>query len=402
MRARSRPQMARTAAYGRHRRQCMRAPPTRPRPSAPPTARSCMPAPTAAAPSGAAARRPPRKVFRGPPAAAPRGTAIRPPATGPPQVAHAPASGPRRCSRAPAAAPPPPKGAPGRQRVARRQGGEAPMIRERRAEITPRREPHTPDAFAQDDTGTKPRALRVGTAEAVSNPRSPPCSSDTRHGRIARPSTKAQPFRSIWPAHPVGRESPPGRDSPARNLLSESGEAARLSCNMRGPEIDTLLRPGLARLVDNEEFLGGHQEQRAGRSFLGTGFERIHKVPVRRPRGADKSPAISLPSSRCCGCLDSTGSFWVLTGGAPPAPVSIRVRRWTFAGVTGLDLPQGISEISGTRRNTREAHKAEPDRAQPCVPSGGVCQHAGLRRDGPVSCTRTQLIELLRRIAAAV
>jgi len=200
------------------------------------------------------------------------------------------------------------------------------------------------------------------------------------------------PAISIYlPAHPVGREV--RQDAiRLRNLLSEA--AKRLaSCDMRGPEIDTLLRPA-RRLVDDEEFWR-HQEQGLA-IFLGTGFERIHKVPVAVPE------ELTIASHFCIKpllrLLDSTGSFWVLTVSAARTRL-YQGSRWTFAGVTGLDLPQGISEI-WNETEYEEAHKASPT-GRNLRASGGVANTQAFG-ETPGELHKTQLIELLRRIAAAV
>src|SRR5204863_7857202 len=200
------------------------------------------------------------------------------------------------------------------------------------------------------------------------------------------------PAISIYlPTHPVGREV--RQDAiRLRNLLSEA--AKRLaSCDMRGPKIDTLLRPA-RRLVDDEEFWR-HQEQGLA-IFLGTGFERIHKVPVAVPE------ELTIASHFCIKpllrLLDGAGSFWVLTVSAARTRL-YQGSHWTFAEVTGLDLPQGLAEIWG-ETEYQEAHKATPMGRPQRGPAG--LSKAQALGEAPEELHKTQLIELLRRIAAAV
>jgi hypothetical protein len=200
------------------------------------------------------------------------------------------------------------------------------------------------------------------------------------------------PAISIYlPTHPVGREV--RQDAiRLRNLLSEA--AKRLAaCDMRGPEIDALLQPA-RRLVDDEEFWR-HQKQGLA-IFLGPRFERIHKLPVTVPE------ELAIASHFCIKPLlpliDSVGSFWVLTVSAARTRL-YQGSRWTFAEVTGLDLPQGLAEI-WDETEYQEAHKASPVGRPPRAPSGlAKAQALG---DAPEELHKTQLIELLRRIAAAV
>jgi len=73
--------------------------------------------------------------------------------------------------------------------------------------------------------------------------------------------------------------------------------------------------------------------------------------------------------------------------------------RWTFAEVTGLDLPQGLAEIWG-ETEYQEAHKAAPS-GRPQRGPAGLAKAQALG-DAPEELHKTQLTELLRRVAAAV
>jgi hypothetical protein len=200
------------------------------------------------------------------------------------------------------------------------------------------------------------------------------------------------PAISIYlPTHPVGREV--RQDAiRLRNLLSEA--AKRLTaCDKRGPEIDALLRPA-RRLVDDEEFWR-HQEEGLA-IFLGAGFERIHHLPVAVPE------ELAIAGHFCIKPLlpliDSSGAFWVLTVSAARTRLH-QGSRWTFAEVTGLDLPQGLAEIWG-ETEYQEAHKASPAGRPQRGPSG--LANAQALGDSPEELHKTQLTELLRRVAAAV
>src|SRR5437868_7765299 len=198
------------------------------------------------------------------------------------------------------------------------------------------------------------------------------------------------PAISIYlPTHAAGREV---RQDAIRLRKTLSEAAKRLgACDMRGPEIDRLLRPA-RRLVDDEEFWR-HQEQGLA-IFLGTGFERIHQVPVAVPE------ELTIASHFCIKpllrLLDGAGSFWVLTVSAARTRL-FQGSRWTFAEVTGLDLPQGLAEIWG-ETEYEEAHKASPT-GRNLRASGGVANTQAFG-ETPGELHKTQLIELLRRIAA--
>jgi len=200
------------------------------------------------------------------------------------------------------------------------------------------------------------------------------------------------PAISIYlPTHSVGREV--RQDAiRLRNLLSEA--AKRLTaCDKRGPEIDALLRPA-RRLVDDEEFWR-HQEEGLA-IFLGAGFERIHHLPVAVPE------ELAIAGHFCIKPLlpliDSSGTFWVLTMSAARTRL-YQGSRWTFAEVTGLDLPQGLAEIWG-ETEYQEAHKAGPVGRPQRGPSG--LANAQALGDSPEELHKTQLTELLRRVAAVV
>lgn len=200
-------------------------------------------------------------------------------------------------------------------------------------------------------------------------------------------AVEARPAVSLYlPTHLAGREI---RQDPIRlkNLLAEATE--RLGATRRGPEIETLLAPATA-LVDEEAFW---QHQRQGLAiFLAPGFARVHKLPI--------AVAEKVVLSRCfhirplLPLTEDAGPFWLVTINARHTRV-YHGSRWSFAECTGLDLPRGIAEIRG-QTEYEEGHKAAP-----------VGRHGGLAKaqslgQAPDEVRKTELIELLHRIAAAV
>ena len=193
------------------------------------------------------------------------------------------------------------------------------------------------------------------------------------------------------PTHPAGREV--RQDAiRLRNLLSEAADrlAAR---DMRKPAIDALLQP-TRNLVDDEEFWRYQDEGLA--IFLGPAFDRIHKLPIAVPE------ELTIAGHFCIKPLlpliDAAGSFWVVALSASRTRL-YQGSRWTFAEVTGLDLPQGIAEI-WDETEYQETHKASPVGRPQRGPAG--LAHAQALGDAPEELHKTQLIELLHRIAASL
>src|SRR5438105_2663536 len=200
------------------------------------------------------------------------------------------------------------------------------------------------------------------------------------------------PAVSVYlPTHSAGREV--RQDAiRLRNLLSDA--AKRLgTAGKRAPEVEALLQPA-RKLVDDEEFWR-YQEQGLA-VFIGAGFDRVHKLPIAVPE------ELAIANHFCIKPLlpliDPVGSFWVLTLSAGRTRL-YQASRWTFAEVTGLDLPQGLAEIWG-ETEYQEAHKATPMGRPQRGPAG--LSKAQALGDAPEELHKTQLIELLRRIAAAV
>jgi hypothetical protein len=176
-----------------------------------------------------------------------------------------------------------------------------------------------------------------------------------------------------------------------RKLLATA--AKRLATEHRAPEIDALLAPA-RRLVDDEEFWRC-RDQGLG-IFLGPAFERIHKLPIAVPE--ELAIADHFCIKPLLPLIDQAGSFWVLALSAARTRL-YQGSRWTFTEVTGLDLPQGISEIRG-ETEYQEARKASPT-GRNLHASGGVA-NAQAFGETPGELHKTQLIEFLRRVAAAV
>jgi hypothetical protein len=200
------------------------------------------------------------------------------------------------------------------------------------------------------------------------------------------------PAVSVYlPTHPAGREV--RQDAiRLRNLLSTA--AKRLgAAGKRAPEVDALLQSA-RKLVDDEEFWR-YQEQGLA-VFIGPGFERVHKLPIAVPE------ELAISNHFCIKPLlpliDPAGSFWLLALSAGRTRL-YQGSRWTFAEVTGLDLPQGISEIWG-ETEYEEAHKASPT-GRNLRASGGIA-NAQAFGETPGELHKAQLIELLHRIIAAL
>jgi hypothetical protein len=200
-------------------------------------------------------------------------------------------------------------------------------------------------------------------------------------------ASEAHPAISIYlPTHSAGREI---RQDPTRlkNLLSFAAE--RLAAHHRKTETEALLAPA-ASLVEDNDFWR-HQEHGLA-VFLARGFSRIHKLPIAIPeKVAVGSPFHIKP---VLPFIEGAGAFWLLTISAKHTRI-YQASRWSFAEVTGIELPQGIGEIRG-RTQYEETHYAMPTGRR------GTIAHAQSLGEAPDEVRKTELIELLRRIAATV
>jgi hypothetical protein len=200
-----------------------------------------------------------------------------------------------------------------------------------------------------------------------------------------------RPAVSIYlPTHPAGREV---RQDGIRLRKLLAAAAKRLAAEQRPPEIDALLEPA-RRMVDDEAFWR-YRDQGLG-VFLGPGFDRIHKLPIAVPE--ELAIADHFCIKPLLPLIDPAGSFWVLALSASRTRL-YQGSRWTFAEITALDLPQGVSAIRG-ETEYEEAHKASPT-GRNLHASGGVA-NAQAFGEAPGELHKAQLIELLHRIIAAL
>ncbi len=93
--------------------------------------------------------------------------------------------------------------------------------------------------------------------------------------------------------------------------------------------------------------------------------------------------------------LDDEGPFWLLTISAKRTH-RYQGSRWSFAELAGANLPQGLGAIRGVTQY-EETHYAAPTGRH----SGGLPKAQPLG-DAPDELRKTELIELLHRIASAV
>ena len=200
-----------------------------------------------------------------------------------------------------------------------------------------------------------------------------------------------QPAVSIYlPTHTAGREI---RQDPIRlrNLLSVA--ARRLGAERRAPEVEALLEPA-RRLVDDDAFWR-HQNQGLA-VFIAPEFHRVHKLPIEMPEEVAVGNHFSIRP--LLPIVDPAGGFWVLAITAGRTRL-YQGSRWSIAEAGGLDLPQGIEEISN-ETDYDEQYYASPTGRPSRGPSGlSKAQSFG---EAPEELRKTQLIELLRRIAAIV
>jgi hypothetical protein len=202
----------------------------------------------------------------------------------------------------------------------------------------------------------------------------------------------SRPAISIYlPTHRAGREV--RQDAiRLRNMLTTAAERLQRQ-GLRGPEIAGFLEPA-CNLVDDEVFW---RYQDAGLAvFLAPGFDRVHKLPIEVPEALTVGSHFRIRP--LLPLVDPAGWFWVLTVTAGRTRL-YQGTRWSFDEFRGIVLPQGIAEL---RDETvyEEAHNAAPTGRPQRGPSGlAKAQAFG---PAPDELHKTQLIELLRRVEAAV
>lgn len=200
-------------------------------------------------------------------------------------------------------------------------------------------------------------------------------------------AVEAEPAVSIYlPTHLHGRET---RQDPIRlkNLLAQAAE--QLGATRRSPEIETLLAPAHA-LVSDDAFWQ-HQQQGLA-VFLAPSFARVHKLPI--AVAEDLVLGRHLRIRPLLPLIEDAGFFWLVTITARQARL-YHGSRWEFAECTGLDLPHGIAEIRG------ESEYEEGHNAMPGGRRGGLAKAQSFGQ-APDEIRKTELIELLRRVAAAI
>ncbi len=197
------------------------------------------------------------------------------------------------------------------------------------------------------------------------------------------------PAVSIYlPTHSVGRET--RQDAiRLRNLLSTADK--RLTAERPELDIGELLEPARNVLDDGELW----RSQAQGLAlFLAPGFSRIHKLPI------DVAEEVAVGNHFCIRQLlpliETTGWYWVLTVTSRSTRL-YQGSRWDFAETGGLDLPQGIAGVRG-ETEYQDSHYASPTGRR--GPSG--LAKAQVYGESPDELHKTQLIELLHRIATAV
>jgi hypothetical protein len=202
---------------------------------------------------------------------------------------------------------------------------------------------------------------------------------------------EAEPAVSLYlSTHTAGREI---RQDPIRlrQLLGQAAE--RLAESRRPAEIEELLAPA-RRLLDGDEFWR-HQEQGLA-IFLGPDFARIHKLPIEVAE--ELTVAAHFRIRPLLALVESDQAFWLLSISAGHTRL-FQGSRWTFAEITGLELPQGVEEIY-RESDLEEDFKARPTaRPQRGVPTAMAKSQA---LETPEDVRKAQLIELLHRIAARV
>ena len=197
----------------------------------------------------------------------------------------------------------------------------------------------------------------------------------------------ARPAVSIYlPTHVAGREI---RQDPIRlkNLLSSAAE--RLASTWRRPEIEDLLGPAES-LAGDEEFWR-HQQQGLG-VFLAPGFHRIHKFPIPVPEESFLGDYFHIKP--LLPLFEDAGSFWVLTISAKHTRL-FQGSRWEFAEDKEIDLPQGVGKIRAMT-DYEETQYASP------VGRRGTLAHAQSFGEAPEELRKSELIEFLHRVTAAV
>jgi Bacterial archaeo-eukaryotic release factor family 3 len=188
--------------------------------------------------------------------------------------------------------------------------------------------------------------------------------------------------------HTAGREI---RQDPIRlkNLATEAARRLR-SAKFRRNEADDLLAPIVSLIADGDFWR--HQEA-ALAAFAAPGFSRIYRLPAEVPEELVIGPRFHIKP--LLPVLQDAGPFWLLSISANRTRL-YQGSRWSFVELKGVDLPQGVGSISAVTQY-QETHYAAPTGRQ----SGGLPKAQPLG-DAPEELRKSELLELLDRIAAAV
>lgn len=127
--------------------------------------------------------------------------------------------------------------------------------------------------------------------------------------------------------------------------------------------------------------------------FLAPSFSRVHKLPLVVTE--ELVVGIHFHIKSLLPILDDPGPFRLLTISTRHTRL-YQGSRWTFAEVEGIGLPQGVGLIADATQyeNTRSA--------APTGRSSGGLDEAQSPGETPEALRKTELIELLRRIAATL
>lgn len=184
----------------------------------------------------------------------------------------------------------------------------------------------------------------------------------------------------------AGREV---RQNPIRlkNLLARAAE--QLRADEKRSAADELLAPAAALVEDNEFW---RRQEKGLAVFLARGFSRTHRLPLDVAEETVIGPEFHIKP--LLPLLDDAGPFWLLTITAGRTRL-FRGARWDFTEIVA-DLPQGIEAVGGSTQY-QQTHSAAPTGRH----TGGLAKAQPLG-DTPEELRKTELIELLRRIAAAI
>ncbi len=196
-------------------------------------------------------------------------------------------------------------------------------------------------------------------------------------------SMKGNPAVSLYlPTHIAGREMRQDRVR-LRNLLQEA--SARLAGRHRRPDIEELLAPG-HRLIDDDSIWAHPEEALA--VYLVPGRSRVHKLPLPVPEQVVVGKHLHI--TPLLPLFDEAGWFWLLTITGVRSCL-YRGTRWMMMEMPVDGLPQGYAAIRG-----------ETDYDEPHMAGTTGAPRAQSYGDAPDAVRKTQLMELLHRIVAAV